>query len=118
MLPAERKDMTTAEFLPEILEAAWNPVIHKRYDENVKIVMPGEGEIAYNLYNLFFTRTADVTGKVKLPENVKMVTPRDNVTAVFKPFLVFLLKQPNPSGCVLREGGRGVVSKVLGLRYG
>ena len=29
-------------------------------------------------------RTADVTGKVELPENVKMVMPGDNVTAIFE----------------------------------
>lgn len=29
-------------------------------------------------------RTADITGKVELPENVKMVMPGDNVTAVFE----------------------------------
>lgn len=32
----------------------------------------------------FYLRTADVTGKVELPENVKMVMPGDNVTAVFE----------------------------------
>ncbi|XP_041022603.1 elongation factor Tu, mitochondrial-like isoform X1 [Juglans microcarpa x Juglans regia] len=31
----------------------------------------------------FYMRTADITGKVELPENVKMVMPGDNVTAVF-----------------------------------
>ena len=29
-------------------------------------------------------RTADITGKVELPEEVKMVMPGDNVTAVFE----------------------------------
>ena len=29
-------------------------------------------------------RTADITGKVELPENVKMVMPGDNVTATFE----------------------------------
>lgn len=32
----------------------------------------------------FYMRTADVTGKVELPENVKMVMPGDNVTAAFE----------------------------------
>lgn len=32
----------------------------------------------------FYMRTADVTGKVELPEDVKMVMPGDNVTAVFE----------------------------------
>ncbi|GFP82015.1 elongation factor tu mitochondrial [Phtheirospermum japonicum] len=63
----------------------------------------------------FYLRTADVTGKVELPENVKMVVPGDNVTAVVE------LKFPVPLEAgqrfVLREGGRtvgaGVVSKVM-----
>ncbi|KAL8100301.1 hypothetical protein AgCh_032521 [Apium graveolens] len=57
----------------------------------------------------------DVTGKVELPENVKMVMPGDNVTATFE------LMSPVPlqkgQRFALREGGRtvgaGVVSKVL-----
>lgn len=32
----------------------------------------------------FYLRTTDVTGKVELPESVKMVMPADNVTAVFE----------------------------------
>lgn len=29
-------------------------------------------------------RTADITGRVELPENIKMVMPGDNVTAGFE----------------------------------
>jgi elongation factor Tu len=32
----------------------------------------------------FYMRTADITGKVELPESVKMVMPGDNVTAIFE----------------------------------
>jgi hypothetical protein len=32
----------------------------------------------------FYMRTADITGKVELPESVKMVMPGDNVTATFE----------------------------------
>ena len=32
----------------------------------------------------FYMRTADVTGKVILPEDIKMVMPGDNVTAKFE----------------------------------
>ena len=32
----------------------------------------------------FYLRTADITGRVELPEEVKMVMPGDNVTAVFE----------------------------------
>lgn len=63
----------------------------------------------------FYMRTADVTGKVELPENVKMVMPGDNVTAVFE--LIYPVPLEAGQRFALREGGRtvgaGVVSKVM-----
>lgn len=63
----------------------------------------------------FYLRTADVTGKVELPENVKMVMPGDNVTAVFE--LIYPVPLEEGQRFALREGGRtvgaGVVSKVM-----
>ncbi|KAL8530718.1 hypothetical protein ACS0TY_007670 [Phlomoides rotata] len=63
----------------------------------------------------FYLRTADITGKVELPENVKMVMPGDNVTAVFE--LMFPVPLDAGQRFALREGGRtvgaGVVSKVI-----
>ncbi|CAA0828135.1 Elongation factor Tu- mitochondrial [Striga hermonthica] len=63
----------------------------------------------------FYMRTADVTGKVELPENVKMVMPGDNVTAVFD--LIYPVPLEAGQRFALREGGRtvgaGVVSKVI-----
>ncbi|KAL8167693.1 hypothetical protein V2J09_009192 [Rumex salicifolius] len=63
----------------------------------------------------FYLRTADVTGKVELPENVKMVMPGDNVTATFE--LISAVPLEPGQRFALREGGRtvgaGVVSKVL-----
>lgn len=63
----------------------------------------------------FYLRTADINGKVELPENVKMVMPGDNVTAMFE----LILPVPLETGqrFALREGGRtvgaGMVSKVM-----
>ncbi|KAJ8467119.1 hypothetical protein OPV22_029671 [Ensete ventricosum] len=61
----------------------------------------------------FFMRTADVTGKVELPESVKMVMPGDNVTATFE--LISPVPLEAGQRFALREGGRtvgaGVVSK-------
>ncbi|PWA88902.1 GTP binding Elongation factor Tu family protein [Artemisia annua] len=61
----------------------------------------------------FYLRTADVTGKVELPESVKMVMPGDNVTAAFELITPVVLEQGQRFA--LREGGRtvgaGVVSK-------
>ncbi|XP_051142260.1 elongation factor Tu, mitochondrial-like [Andrographis paniculata] len=63
----------------------------------------------------FYMRTADVTGKVELPESVKMVMPGDNVTAVFD--LIYPVPLEAGQRFALREGGRtvgaGVVSKVI-----
>ncbi|KAG8389389.1 hypothetical protein BUALT_Bualt02G0224100 [Buddleja alternifolia] len=63
----------------------------------------------------FYMRTADVTGKVELPENVKMVMPGDNVTAVFE--LIYPVPLEAGQRFALREGGRtvgaGVISKVM-----
>ncbi|CAA3028284.1 elongation factor Tu, mitochondrial-like [Olea europaea var. sylvestris] len=63
----------------------------------------------------FYLRTADVTGKVELPENVKMVMPGDNVTATFE--LIYPVPLESGQRFALREGGRtvgaGVVSKVI-----
>jgi len=56
-----------------------------------------------------------VTGKVQLPENVKMVMPGDNVTATFE--LITPVPVEPGQRFALREGGRtvgaGVISKVM-----
>lgn len=63
----------------------------------------------------FYLRTADVTGKVVLPEDVKMVCPGDNLSAVFE--LIAPVAIEAGQRFALREGGRtvgaGVVSKLL-----
>ncbi|KAF4382751.1 hypothetical protein G4B88_021534 [Cannabis sativa] len=91
----------------------------KRFEAEIYVLTKDEGgrHTAFfsNYKPQFYMRTADITGKVELPENVKMVMPGDNVTAVFE------LIQPVPleggQRFALREGGRtvgaGVVSKVL-----
>ncbi|KAF2619683.1 hypothetical protein F2Q68_00039010, partial [Brassica cretica] len=61
----------------------------------------------------FYLRTADITGRVELPEDVKMVMPGDNFTAVFE--LIMPVPLEIGQRFALREGGRtvgaGVVSK-------
>ncbi|KAB2600769.1 elongation factor Tu [Pyrus ussuriensis x Pyrus communis] len=103
---------------------------HKRFEAEIYVLTKDEGgrHTAFfsNYRPQFYMRTADITGKVELPENVKMVMPGDNVTAVFEliqpvPLEQGLLKIPyvHLAGqrFALREGGRtvgaGVVSKVL-----
>jgi len=60
----------------------------KRFEAEIYVLTKDEGgrHTAFfsNYRPQFYLRTADVTGKVELPENVKMVMPGDNVTAVFE----------------------------------
>ncbi|PAN43988.1 hypothetical protein GQ55_9G008800 [Panicum hallii var. hallii] len=63
----------------------------------------------------FYFRTADVTGKIELLGDMKMVLPGDNVTANFE--LISPVPLEPGQRFALREGGRtvgaGVVSKVI-----
>ena len=60
----------------------------KRFEAEIYSLTKDEGgrHTAFfsNYRPQFYLRTADITGKVELPENVKMVMPGDNVTAVFE----------------------------------
>eukprot|EP00250_Pteridium_aquilinum_P019024 c24258_g1_i1 orf=662-2035(-) len=92
---------------------------YKKFEAEIYVLTKEEGgrHTAFfsNYRPQFYMRTADVTGKVELPENVKMVMPGDNVTATFE------LITPVPINAgqrfALREGGRtvgaGVVSKLI-----
>ncbi|KAL3531382.1 hypothetical protein ACH5RR_010704 [Cinchona calisaya] len=92
---------------------------YKRFEAEIYVLTKDEGgrHTAFfsNYRPQFYMRTADITGKVELPENVKMVMPGDNVTAVFE--LISPVPLESGQRFALREGGRtvgaGVVSKVL-----
>ncbi|XP_021906774.1 elongation factor Tu, mitochondrial [Carica papaya] len=92
---------------------------YKRFEAEIYVLTKDEGgrHTAFfsNYRPQFYMRTADVTGKVELPENVKMVMPGDNVTAVFE--LISSVPLEAGQRFALREGGRtvgaGVVSKVI-----
>jgi len=64
----------------------------------------------------FYFRTTDVTGDVKLPENVEMVMPGDNVTLEVK--LINPIAMEKGLRFAIREGGRtvgaGQVTEILG----
>ncbi|CAN4101937.1 unnamed protein product [Withania somnifera] len=91
----------------------------KRFEAEIYVLTKDEGgrHTAFfsNYMPQFYMRTADITSKVELPENVKMVMPGDNVTATFE----LMSSVPLDAGqrFALREGGRtvgaGVVSKVI-----
>lgn len=61
---------------------------YKRFEAEIYVLTKDEGgrhtSFFSNYMPQFYMRTADITGKVELPENVKMVMPGDNVTAVFE----------------------------------
>jgi len=63
----------------------------------------------------FYFRTTDVTGTVKLPENVEMVMPGDNISIEVE--LITPVAMDEGLRFAVREGGRtvgsGVVAKVL-----
>jgi len=63
----------------------------------------------------FYFRTTDVTGSVKLPENVEMVMPGDNIT--FEVELISPIAMEKELRFAVREGGRtvgaGVVTEVV-----
>ncbi|XVF80497.1 hypothetical protein PTKIN_Ptkin15bG0078700 [Pterospermum kingtungense] len=92
---------------------------YKRFEAEIYVLTKNEGgrhtAFESNYMPQFYLRTADVTGKVELPESVKMVMPGDNVTATFE--LISPVPLESGQRFALREGGRtvgaGVVSKVL-----
>ncbi|KAI3840035.1 hypothetical protein C5167_020841 [Papaver somniferum] len=92
---------------------------YKRFEAEIYVLTKDEGgrHTAFfsNYRPQFYLRTADVTGKVELPEDVKMVMPGDNVTATFE--LISAVPLESGQRFALREGGRtvgaGVVSKVI-----
>jgi len=63
----------------------------------------------------FYFRTTDVTGSVKLPENVEMVMPGDNIT--FEVELISPIAMEKELRFAVREGGRtvgaGVVTEIV-----
>ncbi len=63
----------------------------------------------------FFIRTADVTGSVKLPQDVEMVMPGDNATLEIS--LIHPVAMAEGLRFALREGGKtvgaGVVAKLI-----
>ncbi|XP_057438823.1 elongation factor Tu, mitochondrial-like [Lotus japonicus] len=92
---------------------------YKKFEAEIYVLTKDEGgrHTAFfsNYKPQFYLRTADITGSVELPENVKMVMPGDNVTATFD--LISPVPLEPGQRFALREGGRtvgaGVVSKVV-----
>ncbi|XP_039114820.1 elongation factor Tu, mitochondrial-like [Dioscorea cayenensis subsp. rotundata] len=61
---------------------------YKKFEAEIYVLTKDEGcrHTAFfsNYQPQFYMQTADITGKVELPENMKMVIAGDNVTAMFE----------------------------------
>jgi elongation factor Tu len=83
---------------------------HSHFKCEVYVLSKDEGGRHTPFFNgyrpQFYFRTTDVTGDVKLPENVEMVMPGDNVTLEVK--LVSPIAMSKGLRFAIREGGRTV----------
>jgi len=92
---------------------------HKKFMGEVYVLKKEEGgrhtPFFTNYRPQFYIRTTDVTGSIKLPEDVKMVMPGDNVTVEVE--LITTVALEEQMRFAIREGGKtvgaGVVSKIL-----
>jgi elongation factor Tu len=92
---------------------------HKKFTGEVYVLKKEEGgrhtPFFTNYRPQFYIRTTDVTGSVKLPDDVKMVMPGDNVTMEVE--LITTVALEEQMRFAIREGGKtvgaGVVSKIL-----
>ncbi len=92
---------------------------HKNFQAEILILTKEEGGRHTPFFNnyrpQFYFRTTDVTGSIKLPDNVEMINPGDNVTITAE--LIYPIAMEEGLLFAIREGGRtigkGVVSKIL-----
>lgn len=85
---AESERFTHGILFLQVIAKPGTVKTYKRFEAEIYVLTKDEGgrHTAFfsNYRPQFYMRTADITGKVELPENVKMVMPGDNVTAVFE----------------------------------
>lgn len=92
---------------------------HKKFVSQVYILTKEEGGRHTPFFKgyrpQFYFRTTDVTGNIKLPDNVEMVMPGDNVRMEVE--LITPIAMDKELRFAIREGGRtvgaGVVAEVL-----
>jgi elongation factor Tu len=92
---------------------------HTQFECEVYILSKDEGgrhkPFFSNYTPQFYIRTLDVTGKIELPDEVKMVMPGDNVK--MKVTLITPAAMEEKQRFAIREGGRtigaGVISKII-----
>ena len=103
----------------QVLAAPGSVNTHTNFECEVYVLSKDEGgrhkPFFSNYTPQFYIRTLDVTGKIELPEDVKMVMPGDNVK--MKVNLITPAAMEEKQRFAIREGGRtigaGVISKIL-----
>ena len=92
---------------------------HTKFDGEVYVLKKEEGGRHKPFFDgyrpQFYMRTTDVTGSIKLAEDVKMVMPGDNVTVAVE--LITPVAMEEQQRFAIREGGRtvgaGVITKII-----
>jgi elongation factor Tu len=103
----------------QVLCAPGSVTTHTQFECEVYILSKDEGgrhkPFFSNYTPQFYIRTLDVTGKIELPDDVKMVMPGDNVK--MKVNLITPAAMEEKQRFAIREGGRtigaGVISKII-----
>jgi len=103
----------------QVLAAPGSVNTHTAFECEVYILSKDEGgrhkPFFSNYTPQFYIRTLDVTGKIELPDDVKMVMPGDNVK--MKVNLITPAAMEEKQRFAIREGGRtigaGVISKII-----
>jgi len=103
----------------QILSKPGSIKAYKKFEAQVYVLSKEEGgrhtPFFSNYRPQLFCRTADITGSVNLPEEVKMVLPGDHVTMTVE--LIAPIALNEGLNFAIREGGKtvgaGVVSKLI-----
>jgi len=103
----------------QVLAAPGSVTTHKSFEGEVYVLTKEEGgrhkPFFSNYTPQFYMRTMDVTGKIALPDDVKMVMPGDNVKMTVE--LINPVAMEEKQRFAIREGGRtvgaGVISKII-----
>jgi elongation factor Tu len=103
----------------QVLAAPGTIKPHKKFMGEIYVLKKEEGgrhtPFFTNYRPQFYIRTTDVTGSLKLPEEVKMVMPGDSVTVEVE--LITTVALEEQMRFAIREGGKtvgaGVVTKII-----
>ncbi len=103
----------------QVLAAPGTIKPHKKFMGEVYVLKKEEGgrhtPFFTNYRPQFYIRTTDVTGSVKLPDEVKMVMPGDSVTVEVE--LITTVALEEQMRFAIREGGKtvgaGVITKII-----